>query len=349
MLGGEETGSRAYLDISSHQSVYQPKPLDEKSTEAWLAKERRGDIWFDPETKQLIAVRGARLATLNESEWYAIDRIWTSDLRKRVAESPIQSYSLASLPGWDERVPDSTAAHHALQNLPTLVIETAEGNVAPLRVVHYNTTPAQVLVQAHGRPLPPYPPFNAGDGADDGQGAHPTTNLETVAAVRDRFTAASSEVSESIGTLCDRFAKALEKQKLPFVSPAALTALRAELRNYLARRVTRPLAGARQDTVLAAINGFVDRNFAGPECYLNFRSAFETLEWLLWTTSDRGRSDAGAGGGARKPARMDARLRRRPAERSGGHEAYAGGIGERRVRQSARAILPRTDVGRDIR
>jgi hypothetical protein len=158
MSGPAPDGRRLFFDAASNNFIEPPAGLDEKGTEAWLLETKKGDLWFDAKTRRLIAVRGAKLTTLPETDWYAIDRISMATLQKRLAEAPRESYSLAELPG-DK--PDRLAVEKIVRALPTLVLETAEGKIVLLRVERYDGESALLLGRA--RPLAPYLPFHAGD------------------------------------------------------------------------------------------------------------------------------------------------------------------------------------------
>ena len=85
----------------------------------------------------------------------------------------------------------------------------------------------------------------------------------------------------------DRFASALKRQNLPYMTPEALVALRTELHDYLDLRVTTPLAGPRRLAVLKAIDKYVTQHFVEPNLYLEFRRTFDLLKWQLWTAADQ--------------------------------------------------------------
>ena len=90
-----QAGSRPSLfDVATSNAIAAPARLDKQATEAWLREAKQGDLEFDPATGRLIAVRGARLTTLAETEWYASDRVPLAELRKRLAAAPLESFTL---------------------------------------------------------------------------------------------------------------------------------------------------------------------------------------------------------------------------------------------------------------
>jgi thiol-disulfide isomerase/thioredoxin/Leucine-rich repeat (LRR) protein len=258
-------GKRDYFDVAQHYSVEPPAGLDDKAVEGWLSKNGRGDFSFDAATSRLFPVRGARLIALDERDWYLTDRIPLADLKKRLADGPLGFYSLADVPALNG--PGGYQAREdAVAKLPILAVESAEGNVMLLQI--FSLSPGSVAFQTQHRPLPPNLPFHPGDME------HPDFDQRAAAI-------------ETVGAVCDRFAAALKKQDLPYVTPQAVAALRAELHDYLGPRVTKPLIGLARDEVLKAVDGFAARNFSGPNSYLAFRGTFDRLKWQLWTALDR--------------------------------------------------------------
>jgi len=152
-------GPRLFFDVASNNSIEQPVGLDEKGTGSLaVERQKRRPVVRTRKTRRLTAVRGARLTTLSEKDWYAVDRIPLAALRKRLAESPLKSYTLADTPNGEK--PDLAEAEKVLRKLPTFVLESAKGKIVLLRVEQYDGDSALVLCRA--RPLVPYPPFHAG-------------------------------------------------------------------------------------------------------------------------------------------------------------------------------------------
>ncbi|HEY1784329.1 MAG TPA: hypothetical protein VGG30_02230, partial [Pirellulales bacterium] len=94
-------------------------------------------------------------------------------------------------------------------------------------------------------------------------------------------------VADYIAAVSDRFAAALEKQKLPYVTAVELAGVREQLHDYLARRVKTPLAGPQRAELLETIDKYVERRFSGAGSYLGFRNNFNSLKWQLWTATER--------------------------------------------------------------
>ncbi|HEY1785306.1 MAG TPA: hypothetical protein VGG30_07135, partial [Pirellulales bacterium] len=237
---------------------------DAEATRTWLAENKKGDIEFDPATRRLLPVRGATMATLDETEWYALDRIPTADLEKRVSDAPVESWTV---PQFLE--PNSPEARRGFRRLPTLIVETAEGKLALVRVLNSNGGEGTVNLQIRPRPLGPYLPFHR---AEEGYDLLDNADFSPI------------ETADALG---DRFARTLKKQELPFVGPEQLAALRTELRDYLEARMTTPLYRPNRKALFKAVDSFVERNFSGPDCYLRFRDQFDALKWQLWTATEQ--------------------------------------------------------------
>ena len=265
----DRDGGRKYFDVRENRPITPPAGLDKDETDRWLANGKQGDLTWDATTRRLIAVRGARLSTLAETEWYLTSRIPLADLKKRVADAPLEFYSLADVPTINS--PGGyKARENAIAKLPTLVLETAEGKVALLRIT--DPDPKSIFFTVIRRPLPPNPPFGAGDVDEGGNGPAPA--------------AVGGTVGGTIAAVCDRFAATLKKQDLPYVTPQAASALRAELHDYLAARVKTPLVEPARGEVLKAVDGFVKRNLRA-DSYMSFRDHFDVLKWELWTATER--------------------------------------------------------------
>jgi hypothetical protein len=157
--GTGRSGMRLFLDAANNDVVEQAPPLDREATERWLQGAKKGDLWFDAASGRLIAVRGARLTTLAETEWYAVDRISLNELRKRLTDAPRDAFALDALANHDKWTAKEMDA--AIAALPTLVLETAEGEIVVLRVEAFNAH--GVMLWGRPRPLPPYPPLHPGD------------------------------------------------------------------------------------------------------------------------------------------------------------------------------------------
>ena len=163
-------GRRDYFDVAQHYSVEPPGELDDQAVERWLSKKRLGDFGFDAATSRLFPVRGAKLIALDERDWYLADRIPLADLKKRLADAPLEFYSLADVPALN--APGGYQAREdAIAKLPILAVESAEGNVMLLRI--FSLSPGNVAFQTQHRPLPPNPPFHPGDDAEAPQPDQP--------------------------------------------------------------------------------------------------------------------------------------------------------------------------------
>ena len=98
---------------------------------------------------------------------------------------------------------------------------------------------------------------------------------------------AASGVAGYIDAVSDRFVAALEKQNLPYVTPVELAGLRDQLQDYLGRRVKTSVDGPSRAALLEAIDQFVSRRFSGRNSYATFRTNFNSLQWQLWTATQR--------------------------------------------------------------
>ena len=164
--------------------------------------------------------------------------------------------------------PNSPEAIRAMRKLPTLVVESAKGQILLLRASEGGGG-STFWLHVHWRPLPANLPFHPADEGYEEPGDAVFSPIETAAA------------------LSDRFAGALERQDLRFVGPAELAALRTELHDYLEVRVTQPLDKPTRKAIQKAIDQFVPRNLSGSDCYLRFRDHFDALKWQLWTATER--------------------------------------------------------------
>ena len=156
---GVTGGKRYYLDVGKPQSVAQDAPLDAEATQKWLAENKKGDVEFDAATGRLLPVRGAKLATVDETEWYKLDRIPMAELQRRVRDTPVDSMSV---PHFSE--PGSPEAQRAFRRWPTLVVESAEGKLALVRVLNSNGGDGTVNLQVRPRPLARSLPLSSGRG-----------------------------------------------------------------------------------------------------------------------------------------------------------------------------------------
>jgi hypothetical protein len=159
-LSDDPAGVRNYFDVSNNQTVQPPPSLDDDSLKKWLAEGKQGDLCFDLEQLRLVPVRGARLATLDKADWRAIDKIPLAKLRTMLSKQPVEFYSVAKLSELQQTNPG--AADQLLKELPALVLESAEGKMTLLRIIHLPGG-TSVQLQSRPRPLPPYPPFHPGD------------------------------------------------------------------------------------------------------------------------------------------------------------------------------------------
>ena len=159
--------TRLFFDAANNDAVEQPARWTTRRPSAGCGRTKKGTCGSTRQARRLTAVRGAKLATLAETDWYAIDRISPATLRERLAESPVESFTLPELPGagspdpWAVENVLRALAELGLRGLPTLVLETAEGKIVLLRVERYDGDSVQLLCRT--RPLAPYPPFHTGD------------------------------------------------------------------------------------------------------------------------------------------------------------------------------------------
>jgi hypothetical protein len=238
---------------------------------------KKGDIWFDATARQLLPAQGAKMSTIEETEWYAIDRVPMKELRKRVREAPVESMVIPMFS--DPRLPEGV---RVIATLPTIVLENTEGTIVVGRVVPSGDEKTLVLEFCY-RPLPPNPPFHPADeGYDEPYSLEPTP-IETAEEAASR----ADPDADFIDVVSDQFASALERQNLHYVTPEALSALRAELHHYLKLRVKTPPVGPSRTELLVAMNRFVQKKFFGKGSYLVFRNQFDMLKWQLWTAIDR--------------------------------------------------------------
>ena len=144
-------GQPSYYDAATNHAVYPPRLQDAEETQRWLSAQKQGDIGFDVQTRRLVPLRGARLTTIDETEWYATDQIPLAELRRRLAASPLEFYSLSKLP--EHVAPEEFHPSATVSGLPTLVLQSAEGAVVLLRLTHIDRRGVHFLTRH--RPLPP--------------------------------------------------------------------------------------------------------------------------------------------------------------------------------------------------
>ncbi len=126
-MGDLADGQPSDYDVATNRAVYPPRSPDAEETQRWLLAEKQGDIGFDAQTRRLVPLRGARLITIDETEWYATDQIPLAELRRRLAAAPLEFYSLAKLP--EHVKPEEFHPNATISGVPTLVLQTAEGAV----------------------------------------------------------------------------------------------------------------------------------------------------------------------------------------------------------------------------
>ncbi len=224
-----------YIDLSIGQPVvpvYRGRRNIKALGEARFWEENQfGDIRLDHDTRRLVAIRGAKMAPLAETRWYAIDRIPLAELRKLVQENPVESIALPAFS--DVTSPESRRTY---RKMPTLVVQTTRGRIVLVRAGKSGRSDE---LQIRGRPRASFYPFRP---ADEDYEPSPALLLAPL---------------ETTELFVDRFARALAAQKLPFVGPAQMEELCTELHDYLEVHVGRPLwAPHRKSIVQASTNSW---------------------------------------------------------------------------------------------
>ncbi|HTU25578.1 MAG TPA: hypothetical protein VMF30_09285, partial [Pirellulales bacterium] len=260
--------SHDYVDLTTGRLVYgQPKilpgqsaPSAEAIEQFWQAN-KEGDLWFDPAERRLVAVHGAKMVTLPETRWEALDRLSLAELRRSLSGQTVEGVTFSAFAN-----ASSPEAVRAFRKWPTLLVETSRGQISLVRAWQ---TGDGLSLQIRPRPQGSYYPFHGPDEGFEPSERWPLPPLEAVE------------------HLSDRFAEALDRQQLPFVGPREREALRAELREYLELRLRRPLFGPSRKAIVRELERFVERNFEGADGYLRFRARFDALKWRLWTATER--------------------------------------------------------------
>jgi hypothetical protein len=109
-------------------------PLDGPERKAWLAEKKGFDLGLDMSRTVIAGFRGAKLAKLDVSDWFAADRVSDAALRQLVAEKGGDGVSVVDFPLWP---------YGAKTPPPTFIaVVTAEGRLAvagvTMRSVHPN-------------------------------------------------------------------------------------------------------------------------------------------------------------------------------------------------------------------
>lgn len=151
----ERPGS-SYVDVASMTFVSEAAPAKLEDHPAWLQRLGRGDLAYDESSDAFVAVRGARLAVLKATTWFAADLAPMSDLRRLIEQEGAASVPMSVF------VNPSTAGDNQIrdlrENAPSLVVQTQEGRLAVIRLITFGP-----VIQSHLRPLPPDPPLAPGD------------------------------------------------------------------------------------------------------------------------------------------------------------------------------------------
>ncbi|HTU25577.1 MAG TPA: hypothetical protein VMF30_09280 [Pirellulales bacterium] len=164
------------LDVADNNTLEPPLGLEEEEIANWLAENKQGDLSFDVQAGEIRARHGARLATLHEFEWQAIDRVPLAALRERLAAAPLESMHLVKYQA-AERQPQSWSeswqefvAEVGMAAQPAVVLETGDGKLVVLRVERNDDQ--TLLIRGRAWPRRPNPPFHSGDDeATDSAGA----------------------------------------------------------------------------------------------------------------------------------------------------------------------------------
>ncbi len=145
----------SYVDIPTMRFVDGTVPPKLEDHAEWLHKQAKGDLAYDAKADAFIAVRGARLAVLNATSWYAADLVPMPEL-KRLLLQGVESVPMSTF------VKPSTFGDNQIRDLrddaPSLVLQTNEGRIAVIRLFTFGP-----VIQSHLRPLPPNPPLHPGD------------------------------------------------------------------------------------------------------------------------------------------------------------------------------------------
>ena len=155
VAGPLKNKNRAYFDLAARGPVEQPPPLDAEATERWLSENKKGNIWYDAATRRLLPVHGTRMATLKETELYAVDRVPMAELRRLLREAPVEAIAI---PEFSTR----PKPHGPLIRCRPWCWKTprerslSRGSTEP-------TATNSLLLQFCYRPLPANPPFHPAD------------------------------------------------------------------------------------------------------------------------------------------------------------------------------------------
>jgi hypothetical protein len=161
------------LDVVKQDTIQLGAPAKHSSLERWLRVQTTGDICFDSEAETLRGVRGAKLAPLNVSTWYAADRIRLAGLRQVLAK---RGRSSISLKDFSQDAPGAASGRQANRNAPLVLVQTKDGHVCVMKIEMWfpggfmlamdpqsRRGPFVIALHVRPRPLSPNPPLHPGD------------------------------------------------------------------------------------------------------------------------------------------------------------------------------------------
>jgi len=102
--------------------------------EAWTSRQARGHIYYDAQSNELVACRGAKMAVLDTDNWIDADRITTEHLHETVRTAPITRFSLTGLSRLSD--PETTK-----QTAPVLAAQTEAGEIVLIRAYDPTSKP----------------------------------------------------------------------------------------------------------------------------------------------------------------------------------------------------------------
>lgn len=151
-----ELRDSSYANLATMNFVREKPPAKLEDHAAWLQQQGQGDLAYDAQLDAFVAVRGAKLAVLPATSWYAADIVPLAELKALLDREGQETVAMSTFVNpskfGNNRVRDLR------ENAPSLVVRTQEGRIGVVRLFTFGP-----VIQCHLRPLPPNPPLHNGD------------------------------------------------------------------------------------------------------------------------------------------------------------------------------------------
>jgi hypothetical protein len=178
-LGDIETGRRI-LDVRTGSRVRIPESvkMGEASLKKWLGEQGKGDLGYDDANGGgLFAVRGAKMAVLDVSDWIEADRVSDAKLHTLIKQ---QGKTVLPLKAYAQAYRDNPDLYGRGQLF--VAVETREGRLAVVRVVSYGEK--DVMVHTRVRPVPSLLDLPASQPTSTQAGTQPVAKTPLAASIR---------------------------------------------------------------------------------------------------------------------------------------------------------------------